>query len=393
MPTRMGGPFPGQLGDQFKQAERRKIIGGGASYTAFGSLLGRSSATTFGFDTRTDDIRLQLAESTATVVTGTVRDDHVIEASGGLYAENRTQWLPMLRTVLGLRGDLYYGSDSSSLAANSGTTSKGRVSPKATAILGPWQRTELYLSYGQGFHSNDLRGALTTVDALQSQLAGAVVPQAKTPFLTRAEGYEIGVRSEILPQLSVAASLFVLDLASEATFNGDQAVTSAGRPSRRTGVEVSASYAPLPWLSFNGDIAYTRARFTTADDGAADVEPGHLGNFVPEAAKIIAGAEVAVHDLDGWDGGVRFRYFGPRPLVEDGSVRSGPTALFDARLGYRLSERFHLGLDVFNLFNAHAHQIDYFYPSRLANEAAPVFDIHFKEVEPRSARFTLTAAF
>jgi hypothetical protein len=74
-------------------------------------------------------------------------------------------------------------------------------------------------------------------------------------------------------------------------------------------------------------------------------------------------------------------------------VRSGPTALFDARIGYQLSERIHIGVDIFNLFNAHAHQIDYFYPSRLATEAAPVFDIHFKEVEPTSARFTLTAAF
>ena len=386
--------FPGQLGDQFKQTERRKILGGAASYTAFGTLLGRDSATTVGLDTRTDDIRLGLAETTATVVTGTVRDDTVLETSGGLYVENRTQWAEMFRTIAGLRGDLFYGSDTSSpITANSGSTAKGLVSPKATAIFGPWRRTELYLSYGQGFHSNDLRGALSTVDALTSELTGTTVAQTRTPLLTKAEGYEIGLRSEIRPKLSASAALFVLDLASEATFNGDQAITSAGRPSRRTGIELSASYDPLPWISLTGDFAYTRARFTDADDGAADVEPGHPGNFVPEAAKIIAGAELAVHHLRGWDGGLRFRYFGPRPLIEDGTVRSGPTALFDARLGYQLSERVHIGVDIFNLFNAHAHQIDYFYPSRLATEAAPVFDIHFKEVEPTSARFTLTAAF
>jgi hypothetical protein len=53
----------------------------------------------------------------------------------------------------------------------------------------------------------------------------------------------------------------------------------------------------------------------------------------------------------------------------------------------------HLQFDVFNLFNSHAHQIDYFYASQLANESAPVFDTHFKPVEPLSARLTLAASF
>jgi hypothetical protein len=40
-----------------------------------------------------------------------------------------------------------------------------------------------------------------------------------------------------------------------------------------------------------------------------------------------------------------------------------------------------------------AHQIDYFYPSQLANETAPVYGIHFKPVEPLSMRFTLSMTF
>ena len=114
---------------------------------------------------------------------------------------------------------------------------------------------------------------------------------------------------------------------------------------------------------------------------------------MPEAAKIIASAEMAIQNLGPWDGGLRMRYFGPRPLTEDGSIRSGPTLLFDARAGYRFNPVWHLQLDIFNLFNSHAHQIDYFYASQLANESAPVFDIHFHPVEPLSARVTLAAAF
>jgi hypothetical protein len=81
-------------------------------------------------------------------------------------------------------------------------------------------------------------------------------------------------------------------------------------------------------------------------------------------------------------------------LIEDNSVTSRPTALADLRIGYKLSERARVWLDIFNLFNnRNAHQIDYFYPSQLANETASVYDIHFKPVEPLSARLTLSMTF
>ncbi|HEY1505450.1 MAG TPA: TonB-dependent receptor [Stellaceae bacterium] len=392
--------FPPPVGDQFIQQERRQIVGADASYTKFGSLFDHPSDNTFGFQTRTDLNHVGLSQSLDGMPTFVVRNDRILETSGGFYAENRTQWIDWFRTVTGAREDIFYGSDASApIAENSGTTAKGMFSPKANATFGPWQKTELYLSYGQGFHSNDLRGAVTAVDALNTELnqqAGvtpAVVPQGKTPLLTKAEGYEIGIRSEVVPRVSMSAALFVLNLDSEATFDGDSAGTSVGRPSRRTGVELSGSYAPLDWLSFTGDFAFTRARFTNADDGGADVWPGHPGSYIPEAAKIIASAEMAIQNLGPWDGGLRMRYFGPRPLTEDASIRSGPTLLFDARAGYRFTPVWHVQLDIFNLFNSHAHQIDYFYASQLANESAPVFDIHFKPVEPLSARVTVAASF
>ncbi|HEX3970346.1 MAG TPA: TonB-dependent receptor [Stellaceae bacterium] len=392
--------FPPPIGDQFIQQERRQVVGADTSYTKFGSLFDRQFDNTVGFQTRTDFNHMGLAQSLNGSPTFTVRNDRILETSGGLYAENRTRWIDWFRTVAGAREDIFYGSDASApIAENSGTTAKGMFSPKANATFGPWQKTELYLSYGQGFHSNDLRGAVATVDALDTELnqqAGvtpATVPQGKTPLLTKAEGYEVGIRSEVVPQVTMSAALFVLDLASEATFDGDSAGTAVGRPSRRTGVELSGSYTPLDWLSFTGDFAFTHARFTNADDGSADVWPGHPGSYIPEAAKMIASAEMAIQNLGPWDGGVRMRYFGPRPLTEDASIRSGPTLLFDARAGYRFTPVWHVQLDIFNLFYSHAHQIDYFYPSQLANEPAPVFDINFKPVEPLSARLTLAASF
>lgn len=390
--------FPPPTGDQFEQMDRRKIYGGTVSYAMPGTLFGAASTNTVGFQTRTDDIRLGLAETTDQVERFTVRDDHVIESSVGIYTENRTKWLAYLRTVAAIREDVFYGSDDSTLAANSGTLVRQMTSPKGSLILGPWLDTEWYASAGQGFHSNDFRGAVTSVDALateSNQINGSntVVPQTKTPFLTKANGYETGLRTEIVPGLKATAAVFVLDLASEATFDGDEAETTPGRPSARHGIDLSADYRVLAWLDLDANFAFTHARYTDHDYGLADTEPGHPGNYIPGAAKIIASGYVRLVELDPWSAELRFRYFGRRPLIEDDSVTSQPTGLFDMQVGYKFSERVQLRLDIFNLLNSKAHDVDYYYPSQLANETAPVYDIHYHPVEPLSARVTLTFTF
>jgi hypothetical protein len=52
-----------------------------------------------------------------------------------------------------------------------------------------------------------------------------------------------------------------------------------------------------------------------------------------------------------------------------------------------------LGLDVLNALNSQDHDIDYYYESQLATESAPVADLHYHPVEPRSLRFHLGRRF
>jgi hypothetical protein len=84
-----------------------------AGGVARGVILGFDAKNAIGFQTRIDDIHIDLAETTGRVVRFTVRDDHVIESSAGVYIENRVQWADKFRTMTGLREDLYYGSDES----------------------------------------------------------------------------------------------------------------------------------------------------------------------------------------------------------------------------------------------------------------------------------------
>ena len=62
------------------------------------------------------------------------------------------------------------------------------------------------------------------------------------------------------------------------------------------------------------------------------------------------------------------RLFGPRPLIEDASVNSKSTTLWNGEIGYRASSRARVVLELFNIFNAEVSDIDYFYASRLPSE-------------------------
>jgi hypothetical protein len=48
------------------------------------------------------------------------------------------------------------------IAENSGHRRVGLGSPKLSLIFGPWAKTEFFVNYGHGFHSNDARGTTAT---------------------------------------------------------------------------------------------------------------------------------------------------------------------------------------------------------------------------------------
>jgi hypothetical protein len=353
-------------GDQFQQSERRTMAGINASTAALGNWAGVDVRNKFGVQTRYDHIApLGLYATVARQRLATVREDRVNQASAGLYWENTAYWRPLLRTVLGARYDAYR------FHVNDATVNAHRTSPKLALIFGPWARTEYFINYGAGFHSNDARGVVQASDPA-------------TP-LVATRGAELGVRSEWLPGLQTSLSLWTLDVDSELVFAGDSGQTEASRPSRRRGVEWSSHYIAAPWLLFDLDLSASRARYRQ-DDPA--------GNYVPEALDKVASFGVTVKDRGPWLGGLEVRYFGRRPLLEDNSVRSRATTLVYGRVGYQFTPRTRLTLDGFNLFNRQASDIDYYYASRLPGEPADgVSDVHFHPVEPRTARLTLTHRF
>jgi outer membrane receptor protein involved in Fe transport len=185
--------------------------------------------------------------------------------------------------------------------------------------------------------------------------------------------------------LQSTVALWYLGIDSELLFVGDAGTTEASRPSRRVGLEWT-NYARLkPWLTLDADLAFTRARFS--DDDPA-------GTRIPGALDRVISAGLTVEPQQRLFGSIRARHFGPRPLIEDASVMSNSTTIWNGEVGYRLSSKARLVLEAFNLFDAQVSDIDYFYTSRLAGEPAEgVDDIHLHPALPRSARLGVQFSF
>ena len=391
-------------GDQEEQDERRDTVGGAVAYRLAMKVGPVATETTIGAQARYDeafvDRRHTLQRATLPyceaeqpagpaipypAINGDCTADQVHLLDLGPYVESTIHWTGWLRTILGAREEYYRASDHSLISGFQGSASQTLFQPKASLVIGPFARTELYLSAGRGFHSDDVRGVFGTVPV--EGLPGAAGP---TSLLAPATGEELGLRSDIVPKLSVQVSVFREDFRSELRYDAEAGQDSASAPSRRQGVEVSAEYRPLPWIELNSDLAFSKARYQ-GDLAAFDLD----GPFIANAPSFIGSFGVLVDNLGPWFGGLQWRRLGPYP-INDGDAAPEDKGYSEVNLdvGYKFSRRLKAQVSVFNLLNSHADAAAYYYASRLPGEpAGGVNDFQVHPLEPISARFSVTATF
>lgn len=361
-------------GDQFQQYDQRGYGGLMAHQVWDHELFTRPSVSVAGLQVRGDGIDLGLNRTRRRGFLESTRADQVGEISVSPYVKNETRWTDWVRSDLGLRLDHYHFGVESDQPGYSGQVRDTLASPKGSIVLGPWSRTEVNFSAGMGFHSNDARGVTSRMDPADP--------------LVRTYGAETGVRTLVVDGLQSTLTFWWLQNDSELVFVGDAGTTEPTRSSQRYGLEWANYYSPVPWLTLDLDYAWSHARYT---DNAPE------GDFIPGAIENVLSAGVTVHDvppLGGFFSSVRLRYFGPRPLVEDDAFRSEGAAIVNLQVGYQFNARWRLTVDVFNLFNADADDITYYYASRLPGEPdGGVNDFHFHPVEPVQVRVAVTARF
>ena len=334
---------------QFNQRDSRVTSGFNLARTWNIEGLGKEATNTLGLQAQNDTINNALNSTTARVRNATCqsvidqcRSDRITQSSLGLYAENHVHWNDWFRTVAGARGDYFRfanrGFTSSTGDNNTDTVNDFIASPKLNVVFGPWAKTEYYYSVGNGYHSNDARG-VTIGSGTRSQ------------GLVKTFGQEVGIRTEIIEGLQTTLALFQLDNASEIVYVGDAGLTEdSGRRTRRTGFEFNNYFKATKWLTLDADFAYAKARFRDAGGG---------GKYIEGAVEGVASVAAIIDNQGPYNGSLQLRYFGPRPLTEDNSMRSDSTTTLNGKVGYRVNKDTKIEFIGFNLLNTQSSAIDY----------------------------------
>jgi len=371
-------------GDQEEQHESRTTLGGDIAFKHDAPLFGFDNEVMVGAANRSDfnDVsRFPTRDRQTLPPSDDPLDfseaDTVRLSSLSFYVQSATHWADWFRSVLGYRYDTQYGSDR---GTNSGTASDHLLAPKGSLIFRPLEMTELYVSAGRSFHSDDLRGVTAAQDAH--------VPGA--PLIARQSGEEIGLRQQITPAFTMTVAFYKLSAQSETTYDPDAGVDSAGPGSRRRGYEINLTYQALQWLEFYGSYSGNHARYVTPfDDGT-----GHVGEYLPNSPFATGSFNVYLKDLGPWSGSLGYRYLSSYPLSSDNSVQGHGYGIWSGDAHYMIGKGWSVGVSAYNILNKKADAAEFWYVDRLPGEsAAGVADVHVHPLERTSGRITIVKTF
>ncbi len=318
---------------QINQFDRRWTVGGRADKTLFdhGDLVFKVG-TELRYDSVSD---VGLDSEDMGVFIENISDNEITEGSLGVYGE--AQWSPTerLRLTAGLRGD-YYDFDVKARNANSfgGQDSDSQLAPKLGAAFLLNETLELYGNWGKGFHSNDARGVVNSLDPVSG--------------LSKGKGYESGLRAS-LGNLKLTASYWWLNQDSELIFVGDSNSVEPKGGSEREGYELTAFWQPVDWIGVDAVYTNSEARYTDNPDGE------HVEGSVETAAQFGVSAV-----KDNWESSLRVRFLGPYAMLADNSQRADSLTTVSLRGAYHL-QQFTVYAEVINLLDNDGKDIVYYY--------------------------------
>ena len=372
-------------GDQFQQSDKRKILGRERQPQRAGtSLRASTSERTFGMQVRNDDIGVGLFNTFQRMPT----IDHPLRPG------ERDQRRPLRRRT---RCNGPTGCARPSVCAATCTGVRQQQPRRVTrpdhglpaqpqarrSCSARSTRRSSIINAGLGFHSNDVRGATITVNP-----ADRAQPLAAVPLLVRSTRRG-SRRAHARPSM---ASIRRWRCSSSTSIRSCCSAAMPAPPSPAGRAGGSASNGPTaigrrPGRCSTSTSPTPRRASPTTIRSAATSFPGRRLSSPRPASRWASDT--------GWFGALRWRYFGPRPLIEDGSVYSALDLAVQCARRLHVRERAQAqSRRASTCSTPRPSQIDYYYTSRLPGEPlAGVNDVHFHPVEPLALRFTLAKAF
>lgn len=365
-------------GDEFEQEDERRLFGGSLRRAIESELFGLAATHNIGMDLRYDDVNeLNLFNTIGRRRVSSIREDEAQEFSVGVFAETQIKLSARLRATLGLRADFYDFEVDALRPANSGSDQDSLWQPNLGLAYRATENLELYLNYGHGFHSNDVRAAVNTIDPITLEATAA------QDVLVVGKGSELGLRYDTLNGFNIAIAAFELRTDSELVFVGDAGTTEPSDPTSRRGIEINSFWEMSQEWVFDFSAAKTSGYFRGLPSNADSITDAH--------EEVVAAGLTHVGN-NGLTASLRLRHFSDAALTEDETVQKDGSTLIHAGLSYRYRE-WEIGVDVLNLLDEEDDDIAYYFESRLAGETAGVEDIHFHPSNPRHVRVLLKYRF
>ncbi len=347
-------------GDQVKQGEERNLFGYNGTYTSITYLGDKRFTSEAGISLRVDKTKDSELSSTKDrdMIIQPVKLGNIKEINRAIWLSETVRWNERFSINAGLRLDRFNVNYRDKL-------DNGKVSNAEAFILSPKlnfyyqlnDKTQLYLTTGKGFHSNDTRVAIRTVGS---------------EILPAAYGADLGIVLKPAKYIIVQSAAWYLQMEQEFVYVGDEGIIEPSGKSQRLGLDVSLRYQPVKWLFIDADANYCQSRA---------IEEWKGQDHIPLAPVFTSSGGVTYKSQLGLNAAIRYRYMSDRPANEDNSVVAQGYLVHDAVVNYE-RKKYEIGLSVQNLFDVRWKETQFDTESKLRNETTPVSEIHFTPGSP-----------
>lgn len=399
-------------GDMIEQNEHRTIQGLNARYKFSTSWFGLLQLNEIGGGYRGDLIDVQLLHSPNRIRMNDYTSDIIDEQNLNSWFQQELFISPEFRIVWGLRHDYFTFSKDDIVGASTDTLNNGLphasgisyqsvFSPKINFIVSPVKNFDIFLNFGQGFHSNDARDAVigTRVselsaawknEGLTNEQVNARLrkynfdPEMRnTGTLPKATAGEIGIKTRLFNKLHIAFSGWYLYLDKEFVYVGDGGVAELSDPTQRLGFDAEARMSIFSWLWADVDISAAKATIKNLPDGE---------NYVPLAPTLTASGGLSVLREQGFNGSIRFRHLSDRPANENNSIVAFGHTLYYISLAYTYKQ-FIFAVNGENILNSEWNEAQFATETRLKGETEGIIDLCYTPGNPRNFQFSISYKF
>jgi iron complex outermembrane receptor protein len=249
----------------------------------------------------------------------------------GFFIQDQISLLENLKLLIGGRFDTVNLRNIDYIESSTTTQSDSAFTPRVGLVYQPIQPVSLYASYGRSFNPNFAR------DINENFLPSE-----------RGDQFEVGVRAEPTPQITLSLAAYQLTKNNIATTDPDNPDFSiAVGEIRSRGIEFDVLGEIMPGWNIIASYAYTDSRVTESNDSPIGLRTA----LVPENAfSLWTNYELQEGTLGGLGFGLGLYYFSSRPGDFNNTYTLPSFLRTDASVFYR-QNNFRAAINIRNLFN------------------------------------------